>query len=54
LGSEIQENVAEDSCYIDHIAVEDKFRGKGVGRLLVEKAEYEAKHHGSKVISYLT
>ena len=30
-------------CYVDHIVVEEEFRGKGVGKVLLETAENAAR-----------
>ena len=40
-------------CYIKEIIVAVKYRKKGIGKELVEKAEEIAKQHGAH-ISYLT
>lgn len=36
-------------CYVDHICVTDQARGKGVGKILLERAEYEARKRDCKV-----
>ena len=45
----LNENVARGKCYLDHIAVDEGFRGKGIGKVLMEKAEYEARMRGCSV-----
>ncbi|XP_078001463.1 uncharacterized protein LOC144453964 [Glandiceps talaboti] len=43
LGSTLQVgDLDSNECYIDHICVDEKFRGKGIGKVLMERAEYEA------------
>lgn len=37
-------------CYLDHICVDAKFRGKGIGKVLLDMAEIDAKKRGCKVI----
>lgn len=46
----LNENVARGKCYLDHIAVDEGFRGKGIGKVLMEKAEYEARMRGCSMI----
>ena len=38
-----------DKCYLDHIAVDAQFRGRGIGTVLMEKAEQEARARGCSV-----
>ncbi|XP_077977411.1 uncharacterized protein LOC144432971 [Glandiceps talaboti] len=40
-------------CYIDHICVDANFRGKGIGKVLMERAEYEARIMGCTRMSLL-
>ncbi|KAK3098064.1 hypothetical protein FSP39_015792 [Pinctada imbricata] len=35
--------VPKQTCMVDCIAVEDKFRGKGIGKILLDRAEFDAK-----------
>lgn len=37
-------------CYLDPICVDAKFRGKGIGKVLLDMAEIDAKKRGCKVI----
>ena len=39
----VQTNVPPGMCYVDHIVVEEEFRGKGVGKVLLETAENAAR-----------
>ena len=39
----VDEDVSRGKCYLDHIAVDAGFRGKGIGKVLMDKAEYEAR-----------
>lgn len=41
--------VSHGTCYIDYIGVTDHARGKGVGKILMERAEYEARLRKCKV-----
>lgn len=36
-------------CYLDPICVDEKFRGKGIGKVLLDMAEIDAKKRGCKV-----
>ena len=38
-------------CCLDQLLVDEKFRGKGIGKALMEVADNEAKKHGCKVKS---
>ena len=49
MGMLLSEDVPAGSCYVDHICVDSKFRGKGVGKVLLEKADAEARLKGCKV-----
>lgn len=40
-------------CYLDPICVDEKFRGKGIGKVLLDMAEIDAKKRGCKVIYLL-
>ena len=46
--------VTDDGFYVDNVAVRPSVRGKGVGRLLLELAETEARRHGYKSIYLAT
>ena len=37
-----EDTVDAGVCYLDHICVDSDFRGKGIGKVLMERAEYEA------------
>ncbi|XP_072044642.1 uncharacterized protein [Amphiura filiformis] len=37
------EDVKKGKCYVDHICVDDRARGRGVGKLLLDRADYEAR-----------
>lgn len=42
-------------AYLDHICVDENFRGKGIGKILMDKAEYEARLKGcSKIYLYVS
>lgn len=45
-----KEKVPRGKCYLDHIAVDAGFRGRGIGKALMEKAEQEARARGSSAI----
>lgn len=36
-------------CCVDHIGVNSEFRGKGIGKVLLDMAEIDAKRKGCKV-----
>ena len=42
-------NPPKDACYVKCIAVDEKFRGRGVGQVFLQRADYEAKKQGCKV-----
>ena len=44
-----EDEVDDGKCYLDHICVDEKFRGKGIGKVLMETADNEARKHGCKV-----
>ncbi|XP_053396632.1 uncharacterized protein LOC123552723 [Mercenaria mercenaria] len=37
-------------CYLDHICVDESARGKGVGKVLMQRAEYEARARNCSII----
>ena len=37
------ESVPRGKCLLDCIAVEDGYRGKGIGKILLDRSEYEAR-----------
>ena len=37
------ESIPRGKCYLECIAVEDGYRGKGIGKILMERSEYEAR-----------
>lgn len=41
--------VPAGKCYVDHITVDSRFRGKGIGKILLDMAEIDAKKRGCKV-----
>lgn len=41
--------VPAGKCYVDHICVDSRFRGKGIGKVLLDMAEIDAKKRGCKV-----
>ena len=43
------EQVPRDMCYLNTIAVDDSFRGKGIGKVLLDFADEQARKHGAKV-----
>lgn len=43
--------VPAGKCYVDHICVDSRFRGKGIGKILLDMAEIDAKKRGCKVIT---
>uniref|UniRef100_A0A8W8JDV4 N-acetyltransferase domain-containing protein n=1 Tax=Magallana gigas TaxID=29159 RepID=A0A8W8JDV4_MAGGI len=42
--------VPAGKCYVDHICVDSRFRGKGIGKVLLDMAEVDAKKRGCKVV----
>ena len=42
-GLAMDESVPRGKCLLDCIAVEDGYRGKGIGKILMERSEYEAR-----------
>lgn len=42
--------VPAGKCYVDHICVDSRFRGKGIGKVLLDMAEVDAKKRGCKDI----
>lgn len=42
----LNNNCKKGECYIDHICCDNNFRGKGVGKVLMERAEWEARKRG--------
>ena len=40
-------------CYLDHICVSETARGKGVGKILMQRAEYEARLRNCTVRFFL-
>nr|XP_022293887.1 uncharacterized protein LOC111104311 [Crassostrea virginica]XP_022293888.1 uncharacterized protein LOC111104311 [Crassostrea virginica]XP_022293889.1 uncharacterized protein LOC111104311 [Crassostrea virginica] len=43
-------DIPEGKAYVDHISVSSKFRGKGVGKILLDTADADAKKRGCKSI----
>ena len=50
-----ESSIPKGTAYIDHICVDSSFRGKGVGTVLLERADYEARLRGCYVslITYI-
>ncbi|XP_062618062.1 mycothiol acetyltransferase-like [Saccostrea cucullata] len=44
------EGTPQGKCYVDHIAVDARFRGRGIGKVLLEMAEIDAKRRGCRAI----
>ena len=42
-------SVPPETCYIDQICVDSQFRGKGIGKVLMDRADYEAKARQCRV-----
>lgn len=51
-GCMLSEKVDRGKCYVDHICVHEDARGKGVGKLLMERAEYEGRARNCRVRHY--
>ena len=41
-------DIPDGKAYVDHISVSSKFRGKGVGKILLDTADADAKKRGCK------
>lgn len=39
----------QDHCYVDHICVDSQFRGKGIGKALMDVADDQARQKGCHV-----
>ncbi|XP_078619727.1 uncharacterized protein LOC144886821 [Branchiostoma floridae x Branchiostoma japonicum] len=39
-------SVPMGQCYVDHIGVDASFRGRGIGKMLMDRADYDARQHG--------
>ncbi|XP_033741259.1 uncharacterized protein LOC117328039 [Pecten maximus] len=52
-GLQTVENIGDQECYLDMVAVEEEFRGKGIGKALLDRADHEARIHGCQTISLL-
>ncbi|XP_061169437.1 uncharacterized protein LOC133178746 [Saccostrea echinata] len=44
------EDIPRGKCYVDHIGVDARFRGRGIGKVLLDMAEIDAKRRGCKAI----
>ncbi|XP_061169373.1 uncharacterized protein LOC133178668 [Saccostrea echinata] len=44
------ETIPPETCHVDHISVEARFRGRGIGKSLLDIAEIDAKRRGCKAI----
>ena len=45
----LNEKVPANTVYVDHICVDSAFRGKGVGKVLLDRADYEARQRNARV-----
>ena len=43
------EHVSRDTCYLNTIAVDDTCRGRGIGKVLLDFADEEARRRNCKV-----
>ncbi|XP_078619726.1 uncharacterized protein LOC144886820 [Branchiostoma floridae x Branchiostoma japonicum] len=43
-------NIRVGQCYLDHIGVDADFRGKGIGKILLDRADFEARQRECKSI----
>ncbi|KAK3098730.1 hypothetical protein FSP39_022490 [Pinctada imbricata] len=43
-------SIPRGKCYVDHICVDENFRGKGIGKVLMEFCDIEARRIGCKSI----
>ena len=41
-------DIPDGKAYVDHISVSSKFRGKGVGKILLDMADMDARKRGCK------
>ena len=41
-------DIPADKAYVDHICVLSKFRGKGIGKILLDMADMDARKRGCK------
>jgi len=46
----MDEKVPNGRCYLDYVSVDATVRGKGVGAVLLARAEWEARRRNCKVI----
>ncbi|CAH1233470.1 Hypp753 [Branchiostoma lanceolatum] len=44
------ESVPMGECYVDHIGVDASFRGRGIGKMLMDRADCEARQRGCRTI----
>ncbi|CAH1233468.1 Hypp752 [Branchiostoma lanceolatum] len=44
------DNIPVGQCYLDHIGVDASFRGKGIGKVMLDRADHEAREHGCTAI----
>lgn len=49
MGVAMADNPRPGKCYLSHICVNESARGKGIGNLLLERAEYEARARNCSV-----
>ncbi|KAK3096858.1 hypothetical protein FSP39_004049 [Pinctada imbricata] len=50
LGICLSSSVSKGKCYLDHICVDERFRGKGIGKVLMTVGENEARRNGCRSI----
>ena len=43
------ENVPRDTCYVSTLAVDERFRGRGIGSKMLEFADAQARNYNCKV-----
>ncbi|XP_052067768.1 uncharacterized protein LOC127707270 [Mytilus californianus] len=49
----VEKNVPVGYCYIEAICVDDKFRGKGIGKVLMDVVETDARKQNCKTMYLL-
>ncbi|CAH1247852.1 Hypp8031 [Branchiostoma lanceolatum] len=46
-------DVHAGDCYVDRICVDEEYRGKGIGKAMLDRAESVAREHGCTMMSLL-